>query len=146
MIQLRNEGPIQPAPRLQGLAQEVATEIQSWPGIISATHWQRGNPTHVDGAEFHVKEVGELGHIHLDGEVHLALTRTLRNQLVHLNLARPFAWDKTWVTAPVTAPSEADLAIWLFRLAYDRLCSTPEEVLSRRIRARAASPLVCGQV
>lgn len=136
MIHLRNEGPLQPAPRLRGLAQEVSTEVQSWPGIVSATHWQRGDPTRVDGAEFHVEDAGGLGHIHPDGEVHLALTRTLRDQLVHWRLARPFVWDKAWVTAPVTAPGEADQAIWLFRLAYDRLCATPEEVLSRRIRER----------
>ena len=142
MIQLRNEGPIRCAPRLQGLAQVVSTEVQSWPGMISATHWQRDNPTRVDGAEFHVKEAGELGHIHLDGEAHLALTRTLRDQLVHLHLACPLVWD----AAPVTTPDEADQAIWLFRLAYDRLCSTPEEVLSRKIRARAASPPAREQV
>ena len=146
MIHLRNEGPVQPAPRLRGLAQEVLTAVQSWPRILSATHWQRGNPTGVDGAEFHVEEAGELGHIHLDGEVHLALTRTLRDQLVDLHLARPFVWDKAWITAPVTAPGEADQAIWLFRLAYDRLCGTPEEVLSRRILERAASPPARGQV
>ena len=55
MIRLRNEGPIKPAPLLQGFAQEVSTELQTWPDIISATHWQLGDPTRVDGAEFHVK-------------------------------------------------------------------------------------------
>ena len=144
MIQLRNEGPLQPAPRLQGLAQEVSTEVQSWPGIMAATHWQRDDPTRVDGAEFHVKEGGELGHIHLDGEVHLALTKPLRDQLVHLHLARPFVWDQAWVTAPVSSPGEADQAIWLFRLAYDRLGATPAEVLSRRIRERAGPPSARG--
>ncbi len=63
MIHLRNEGPIQPAPKLQGLAQDVSTELQSWPGMIAATHWQLGDPTRVDGAEFHVERGGELGHI-----------------------------------------------------------------------------------
>ena len=137
MIQLRNEGPIKPAPRLQGLAQEVSTEMQSWPRLISATHWQRDDPTRVDGAEFHVNDGGELGHIHLDGEIHLALSKTLRDQLVDSKLARPFVWDKAWVTAPITSPEEADQALWLFRLGYDRLCSTPEAVLAGRIRERA---------
>ena len=137
MIRLRNEGPIQPAPRLQGLAQAVSTEMQSWPGMISATHWQRGNPTGVDGAEFHVEGGGELGHIHLDGEIHLALTRLLRDQLVESKLARPFVYDKAWVTAPITSKDEAEQAIWLFRLGYDRLRSTPEAVLLGRIRERA---------
>ena len=113
--------------------------------MISATHWQRDNPTGVDGAEFHVEEGGELGHIHLDGEVHIALTEPLRDQLVDSNLAQPFVWDKAWVTAPVTSSSEADQAVWLFRLAYDRLCSTPEEVLFRRIRERSGSTPARGQ-
>ena len=137
MIQLRNEGPIKPAPRLQGLAQEVSAEVQSWPGMVSATHWQRGNPAGVDGAEFHVENGGELGHIHLDGEIHLALTRALRDQLVERKLARPFVWDKAWVTAPITSRGEADQAVWLFRLGYDLLCSTPEAVLCERIREHA---------
>ena len=133
MIHLRNAGPLKPASQLQGPAQDVSTELQSWPAMISATHWQLGDPTRVDGAEFHVEEGGELGHIHLDGEVHIALTKALRDQLVALNLAQPLIWDKAWVTAPVTSPEEAQKAIWLFRLGYDRLRSTPDETLFRRI-------------
>jgi hypothetical protein len=136
MIRLRNEGPVRPAPLLEGQAQRVSTELQSWPGIISATHWQLGNPAIVDGAEFHVKDGGELGHIHLNGEIHLALTRTLRDLLVELNLAKPFVYDKAWITAPIKLASEVDQAIWLFKLGYDRLCSTSESVLSTRIRER----------
>jgi len=105
--------------------------------MISATHWQRGDATRVDGAEFHVEDGGELGHIHLNGIIHLAFTKSLRDQLVQLNLAQPFVYDKAWVTAPIGSPGEADQAIWIFRLGYDRLCSTPEDVLSRCIRERA---------
>lgn len=137
MIRLRNEGPLQPAPQLQGLAQEVSAALQTWPGMIAATHWQRGNPAEVDGAEFHVEDSGELGHIHLDGEIHLALTRPLRDQLVELKLARPFVWDQAWVTTPTTSRQEVDQALWLFRLGYDRLRATPEAVLAGRIRERA---------
>ena len=137
MIPLRNKGPIKPAPRLQGLAQQVSTELQSWPGMISATHWQLGDPTQVDGAEFHVDNGGELGHIHLNGEIHLALTKSLRDQLVALHLAQPFVWDRAWVTTRISSPSEADQALWLFRLGYDRLRAMPEEALSSRIRERA---------
>ena len=138
MIQLRNAGPLRPAPRLQGHAQAVSTEVQSWPGMISATHWHRDNPAAVDGAEFHVEGGGELGHIHLDGEIHLALTRPLRAQLVAAKLARPFVWVESWVTVPITSPEEAEHALWLFGLGYDRLRATPETILSDRIRERAA--------
>ncbi len=137
MIRLRNEGPIQPAPRLHGLAEAVSTEVQSWPGIISATHWQLGNSTRVDGAEFHVEGAGDLGHIHLNGEIHLALSESLKDKLVALNLAKPFVWNRAWVTAPIASQTEADQALWLFRLGYYRLRSVPEEVLGGRIRERA---------
>ncbi len=116
MIHLRNEGPIQPAPQLHGVAQDVSTKLQSWPGMIAATHWQLGDSTRVDGAEFHVESGGELGHIHLNGEIHLALTKALRDRLVALKLANPFRWSEAWVTAPVTSPQEAAQALWLFRL------------------------------
>lgn len=137
VIQLRNAGPIRPAPHLQGPAQDVSVEMRSWPRIISATHWQRDDPTGVDGAEFHVEDGGELGHIHLDGESHVALSEALRDQLVAAQLARPFAWDRSWITAPITSSAEAEQALWLFRLGYDRLCSISEAVLLGRIRERA---------
>ena len=137
MIQLRNEGPIQPPPMLKGLAQEVSAEVQAWPKMISVTHWQLGDSTRVDGVEFHVDGGGELGHIHLNGELHLALSRALRDELVAEELAEPFRWHRDWVTAPITKPDEAAQAAWLFRLGYDRLCSTPEEVLLSRIQGRA---------
>ncbi len=134
IIHLRNAGIFQPAPRLEGFAQSVSDELKTWPGVISATHWRLGNSSRVDGAEFHVDKGGELGHIHLDGEVHIALTKALRDRLIALSFAQPLVWDKAWVTAPVTSPEEAQQAVWLFRLGYNRLCSTPEGTPFRRNR------------
>lgn len=131
MIRLRNAGALQPAPRLEGFTQSVSDELQTWPGMISATHWQLGSSSRVDGAEFHVDKGGELGHIHLNGEIHLVLTKGLRNRLIALELAKRFRWSDAWVTAPVTSPQEADQALWLFRHGYDRLCSTLKKRSSR---------------
>ena len=139
MIRLRNEGPLQPAPKLNGYAEEVSAELQSWPGMISATHWKLGDSTRVDGAEFHVEKGGELGHIHLNGQIHVPLSRQLRNQLVAHKLAEPFLYDGAWITAPIGSRSEADQAIWLLRLGYDRLLSTPDDVLAQRIEERATT-------
>ncbi len=136
MIQLRNEGPIQPPPTLAGSAQAVSLAIQSWPEVIAVTHWQLGDSTRVDGAEFHTPE-GELGHIHLNGEIHLALTDPLRKLLVEHKLARPFRWLSSWVEMPVASPADAEQATWLFQLGYDRLRSTPQNELVQRIQARA---------
>ena len=89
MIQLRNEGILQPPPTLPGAAQTVSAKLQTWSGLEAFTHWQLGNSTRVDGAEFHV-DGKELGHIHLDGHIHLALTDALRKLLVDRKLASPF--------------------------------------------------------
>ena len=139
MIHLRNEGPIQPAPLLHGLAQDVSTVLQSWPGMIAATHWHLGDSTRVDGAEFHVERGGELGHIHLNGEIHLALTKALRDRLVTLKLAKPFRWNDAWVTVSLTSRQDAGHALGLLRLGYDRLCSTPEETLFARIASHSTN-------
>jgi hypothetical protein len=133
MFRLRNEGELRPAPALVGPAQVVSTEVQSWAEVKSFTHWQLGNPTAVDGAEFHVPE-GELGHIHLGGEIHLALTAELRALLVKRRLAEPFRFDQAWVQAPIRSHAEADRAIWLFRLAYDRLRGADEHDIVGRIQ------------
>ena len=133
MFQLRNEGELRPAPALAGPAQTVSVAVQSWAGVKSFTHWQLGDPTTVDGAEFHIPE-GELGHIHLGGEVHLALTEQLRALLVKLGLAEPFRYHRAWVQAPIRSTAEADHATWLFRLAYDRLRKADEEDLVYRIQ------------
>ena len=99
----------------------------------SFTHWQLGNSTAVDGAEFHIPE-GELGHIHLGGEVHLALTEELRAMMVKLGLAEPFRYHRAWVQAPVRSTADASHATWLFRLAYDRLRGASELDLVCRIQ------------
>ena len=135
MIHLRNKGPIKPVPQLKGFAEQVSAEVQSWPAMISVTHWKLGDPTQVDGAEFHVEGKGELGHIHVTGEAHIYLNETLRDQLVKRKLARPLIWDRAWVVGPITSPQEAEKAAWLLRLAYDRLCSVSEEALITRITA-----------
>ena len=138
MIRLRNEGSLQPAPKLAGFAENVSAEIQSWPGIVAFTHWQLGNSTRVDGAEFHLENGGELGHIHLDGEFHLVMSKSLRARLVELKLAQPFVWQQAWVTASIASPADVSQAVWLFKLGYDRLCSVPEHILFAQIEDRAS--------
>ena len=133
MITLRNSGPLQPPPILDGFSQNVLTEIQSWPGMLAVSHWMRGDPTIVDGAEFHVNE-RELGHIHLDGEVHLLLTKKLSDELIADKLASPFRWGREWVVAPIESFRQVKHALWLFRLGYERLHGVSEDELLGRIR------------
>ena len=108
-MQLRNEGAIQPAPVLRGEAQEVSLAMQKWDGMQAVTHWQLGDPETVDGAEFHVDDK-ELGHIHLNGEMHLLLTKRLSGALIQNGLAGKFPWGAEWVQARVRTAREREHA------------------------------------
>ena len=132
-MRLESKGEVRPPPKLSGPAQSVSREIQSWPDIIAATHWYLCDRTQVDGADFYVGEK-ELGHIHLDGELHLGVTVGLRRQLIEAGLAEALPWAEDWVQAPISSARDARTALWLFRLAYDRLTGTPIPELRQRIR------------
>ena len=119
-IQLAHKGPFRPAPALAGPAGRVAETVAKWPGITAATHWHLSRPDEANGADFYVGEQ-ELGHIHLDGEVHLATNLEMRKSLVEAGLARPFPWYKSWVEVAIHDEADADHAIRLFRLNYCRL-------------------------
>ena len=132
-MRLETKGKIQPPPKLKGLAQSVSLAIKSWPSVIAATHWFLYDRTQVDGADFYVGEK-ELGHIHLDGELHLGVTVGLRRQLIEAGRAEAFQWAEDWVQAPISSRQDAVNALWLFRLGYDRLVGIPISDLRRRIR------------
>jgi hypothetical protein len=77
----------------------------------------------------------ELGHIHLDGEIHLATSAALRRALVARRLARPFPYYATWVEADIGDAAEAAHAAWLFRLNHRRLSGAAEGDLVAEIEA-----------
>ena len=131
-MRLRNVGVIQAAPALPGLAQEVSVELQKWAGMQAVTHWQLGNSEKVDGAEFHVDDK-ELGHIHLNGEVHLLLTKRLSRAIIQHGLAEKFPWGAEWVQTLVNTDSDRERALWLLRLGYDHLRSVDEDALLERV-------------
>jgi hypothetical protein len=132
-MRLETKGDIRPPPKLKGPAQRVSLEIQSWPGVIAATHWFLYDRTQVDGADFYVGEK-ELGHIHLDGELHLGVTVGLRRQLVKAGRAAALPWAEDWVQAAISNRQDARNALWLFQLGYDRLIGAPIADLRRRVR------------
>jgi len=135
---LSEKGPIAPPPVLDGLLQGVSETIQSWNSVVAATHWHLYRPAQVDGADFYVGEE-ELGHIHLDGSIHLATSIALRQALVTRRLAQPFPYSgyEAWVQSAIRRPADAELAVWLFGLNHRRLCGAPEAELVADIAARA---------
>lgn len=115
------KGPVAPPPDLDGPLGLVAGEIRGWPEVTATTHWDLFQPTRVDGIDFYVGEA-ELGHIHLDGSIHLATSPALGATLVAEGAARPFRYQRGWVCETMQAVG-SDAAIALFRRNYERLRS-----------------------
>lgn len=134
-MKLADKGLVAPPPQLEGPAGRVAEAIAAWPGVVAATHWRLGQANAVDGADFYVGEE-ELGHIHLDGEVHLATTPPLREVLVASGHARPFPWYPGWVEASIGDERDADHALWLFELNRRRIAGEPMAKLLAEIATR----------
>ncbi len=113
------KGPLAPPPVLGGAVQEVADAIAAWPEVEATTHWHLNDRSRVDGIDFYVGPE-ELGHIHLDGSIHLATTPELGAELIAEGLGKPFPWARGWTMAN-TSRLGVDGAVALFRRNYDRL-------------------------
>ncbi len=133
-MKLSDKGRHVPPPVLNAPLQRLSEKIQSWPGIVAATHWHFSRNGQVDGADFYRGEE-ELGHIHLDGELHLAAPPALARALLGNGLARPFPWADTneWVLYHIRSEADAHHAERLIRLAYDHLGGTSEPELLGRV-------------
>lgn len=138
-LALGRKGPVAPPPELDALFMPAVNTISRWRDVVAVTHWHLYNKGQIDGADFYVKE-RELGHIHLDGEVHLATNQQLSDPLVAGNLAFPFPYTgyRHWVMFRITNKQQAKHASWLFRLNYNRLQGVDDSILLDRIKQRAA--------
>lgn len=114
-----DKGPVKPPPVLDGALKTVADAVSGWPQIIATVHWSLFNPSQVDGVDFYVGDE-ELGHIHLDGSVHLATSPRLGAALVADGLAQPFPYVHGWVHEQI-ASIGPDAAVALFQRNYERL-------------------------
>lgn len=121
-----------PPPVLSNFPEQVSREIQSWKDITAATHWNLYNRSAPDGADFYIGK-DELGHIHLDGEVHLAIGKTLAAVLIKNKLGKKFPYGNDWVTSPIDSAKDVAHATWLFKLSYNRIKGLPVEALVEEI-------------
>ena len=90
------KGPLGPPPALSGALGEVAGAVASWPGVVTTVHWYLFDQSQVDGVDFYLGD-DELGHLHLDGSIHLATSPELGRELVAQGLAKPFRYQRGWV-------------------------------------------------
>ena len=139
-MSLKQKGPFRPPPVLAEPFERVSQALQAWRGISAATQWHLRRNREVDGADFY-RGLEELGHLHLDGEVHLATNLELSVPLVEAGLARRFPYGGSyagWVEMSIRTEADAEHAIWLFRLNYDRLAGAAAAGLVERIASRAS--------
>ena len=123
-MKLEEKGKFLPPPILEKYSQMVSTQIQKWKNIIAATHWHIYDNTQVDGADFYVGEE-ELGHIHLDGSVHLATNKELKKVFLDKKLAKQFRYAENWVEFKIVSEKDAIKAILLFQINYERINGIP---------------------
>jgi len=113
------KGRVAPPPALTGKLKAVADAVAAWPDVEATVHWRFDQPNRVDGIDFYVGS-DELGHIHLDGSIHLATSPRLGAELVAEGRAQPFGWARGWTTASIHR-LDVDGSVALFRRNYDRL-------------------------
>jgi hypothetical protein len=95
-------------------AARITATVTAWEGVESAPH-------RFGGIEFRVGR-RELGHLHGDRIADLPFPRRVRDELIAAGRARPHHVlpDSGWVTTSIASPADAENAIELFRMAYDR--------------------------
>lgn len=120
-------------PRLDGAAQAACEEISKLPGVIVQAHWEIGSQTEVNGTDFYVGEE-ELGHIHLDGEAHIAVGQELAAVLIRARLARRFHWSREFV---VVDTDDVAHAVWVFGLRRAQVDGAEHVALCERVAAQA---------
>ena len=113
------KGPIGPPPPLTGTMREVADAVAGWPGVVTTVHWYLFDQSRVDGVDFYLGE-DELGHLHLDGSIHLATSPELGRKLIAEGAAKPFRYQRGWVEEQVRRIG-ATASIALFRRNYELL-------------------------
>ena len=106
----------------EAFAVQLMEEVRRWSGVEMRPHASPYEPGASDGVEFRLSG-RQIGHVHCDCAVHLALTKALKASVVRENLAEPLAIAPTsgWAMFNPTRPEDVKHAIWLLRLNYVRL-------------------------
>lgn len=103
-------------------AMRVMDEVRRWPGVEMREHASPTEPGSTDGVEFRLHGK-QIGHVHGDCSVHLALPKALKASLIGERLAQPMPQASTsgWAMLAPLTEDDAKHAIWLLRLNYVRL-------------------------
>lgn len=133
-LKLPEKGRQAARPTLPRHAGRVAATLDAWPGVNPRAYWRLGDETEIDGADFYYGQ-DELGHLHLDGEAHVAVGRKLREVLVEAGLAEPFPWSREFVRHEVSSATDVKRVLFVFEIAHARRKGEPHAALEARIAA-----------
>ena len=106
----------------EAFATRLIEEVRRWPGVEMRPHASPTEPGEDDGVEFRLFG-RQFGHVHTDCQVHVGLTKALKDCLICENLAEPLdiAPLSRWAMFSPMTSDDAARAIWLLRLNYVRL-------------------------
>jgi hypothetical protein len=98
----------------RALAQRIVEAVTAWEGV-------QAGPRLFPRAKFHFGR-RSLGHLHGGRAAHIPLPRRVRDALIADGRARPHPVmpESGWISFSIEDESDADRAIELFRLAYER--------------------------
>lgn len=99
---------------MEDIGARIESEVTSWEGVSA-------HPHRFGGVEFRLGK-RELGHLHGSRLADLPFHKTLRNMLVETGRAEPHHVlpESGWVSKRIREPADAEEAIALFRLSYER--------------------------
>ena len=106
----------------EAFAIHIIEEVRRWSGVQMRPHASVNADEASDGVEFRVNG-RQIGHVHGNCAVHLALTKALKDAIVSENLAEPLeaAPTSSWAMFNPVHPDDVGRATWLLRLNYVRL-------------------------
>lgn len=123
---------------MASLAKKLETGVAAWPKVSVGPH-------QFVAREFRYRE-GEIGHVHVWGDVDIPFPRAVHDLLLAEGRAQRHRWlpDSGWITFHMHSDADLAAAIWLLRLSYLRYAvkdtSEPDNMLREEAKLLELSP------
>ena len=106
----------------EAFAIQIIEEVRRWSGVQMRPHASANADEASDGVEFRVNG-RQIGHVHGNCAVHVALTKALKDAIIGEQLAEALeaAPTSSWAMFNPMHPDDVGRATWLLRLNYVRL-------------------------
>ncbi|MFY9825112.1 MAG: luciferase family protein [Thermoanaerobaculia bacterium] len=96
-----------------GVRQRIEAAVLTWPGVVAQPH-------RFGGTEFMLGK-REMGHVHGDRLLDVALSKPVRNEVVAAGLAEPhhILPESGWVSFYIRKDEDVEAAVALLRRSYE---------------------------